>query len=168
MPPLGILLLQEHPGWFSLHMGQDGDDLVQLSQWSSQGRINDTMSSDFLLTHFHEQLPLLCHGPPPLPTLLNHSRDKNGKKHWLYWNSCYKSSLLWTTGFWLSVGTVWFCLGAGNSRTDRHLLSWSHCARAHTHAQTHTHFRLVNTYQGTANMNSQHLNCFSLKSSELH
>lgn len=80
----GILLLsspQEHLGCFSLQgvVGQDGNDLVQVSQWSSQWRINDIMPSDFLLTHFHEQLPLLCHGPPPLPTLLNHSGDKNGK-----------------------------------------------------------------------------------------
>lgn len=63
------------------------------------------LPSNLLLTHFHEQLSLLRHCPPPLPTLLNHSEDKNGNEC-LRQNSCYKSNLLWTISLYSSTKIV--------------------------------------------------------------
>lgn len=67
------------------------------------------LPSNLLLTHFHEQLSLLRHCPPPLPTLLNHSEDKNGNEC-LRQNSCYKSNLTWTISLYSSTKIVWLDL----------------------------------------------------------
>lgn len=88
------------------------------------------MSPHFLLTHFHEQLPLLCHGPPPLPTLLDHSGDKNGKK-----NKLFVLELLFQEQ--LAVNRIVSLRGNslslfGNSRTDRQTDTSPHDPTAHT------------------------------------
>lgn len=80
------------------------------------------MSPHFLLTHFHEQLPLLCHGPPPLPTLLDHSGDKNGKKNKLLVLELLFQEQLAVNRIVSLGGTVCLCLGIPG-QTDRHLSS---------------------------------------------